>query len=588
MKLSRKFFAIFFFFAVFELASSLRPRRAPKECQMSRNQLKKLKNLLGKRLGESDTSINCENLIQILKYFLLRVRNDLQDEEEYTEFNEKYTQKNKSFSHDFKEIEKLLKEQRDVLILTDYFEASMSKPKFEGETCTLSTRAHEILKELYQVATQDAATEECSALADKLMNIESLIERGKEYRKKLSDNFDLQPTGLREVVHDLKEELPDNRKEMIKKGKDYIVKSIIDGNYYDAQKTIEIVGGDQYDEVINTVFADKNNLENLVKFIDMNKRSKLSIILDKMVESGDGHNPVILKIAKSLRRTDLNDKTDVVYNSFAEKIPRHNYDSVFRFIDGNTESVDFKRLTIMIYDGKTENFNATTAFIEHYPYKKLENYFYEEMINRRHVDTPEHVYFGLWLRNRIRWIENLDELQSEINKRKRDLLELKEKLPEGIQIMFFEDSFIISRPNHEYLLRALGYESVKFNFVPVWSNENKKNEVLFRFDDTRTNTAPFLVGLDGKQLIMMGDGKFVDGYLWRIIPIDNAQHFLIQNFENGYYMTSEEHPKCRKFERNKKNKDCILYEYYNVAKSAITDDAKWIMTTHIIRKEKRS
>jgi hypothetical protein len=200
------------------------------------------------------------------------------------------------------------------------------------------------------------------------------------------------------------------------------------------------------------------------------------------------------------------------------------------------------------------------------------------MMQNGAIDTVEHVMFGYWLRNKINAIEQQHLQRAVIENQKRPLEELKQRLPEGIQIFFFEPSVIFAQKDYSYLIRAFGHDSVKFKVVPELDGK------YFRFEDTKDQQALFFAQVDKekKHVVMLGDGSTIK-YKWQIVPTDNATFFYILNKSNKFAISSEEYEKCARNEGILGR--CTGKDLYNVAKVVDPDDdkQKWMITTHIIR-----
>ena len=159
-----------------------------------------------------------------------------------------------------------------------------------------------------------------------------------------------------------------------------------------------------------------------------------------------------------------------LYGKLSEKIRTKDFDEVLKSI--KEQNFEVRKLIPIAYNKNANNFESVTQFIDKLDNlnQNLETILYDEMILSGHVDTVEHVMFGFWLSKRIKRVDQMPD-QSFVLKRKNNLEALKNRLPEGIQKLFFETSFMLAslksdEENYSYMLRTPKTDHTRFKAVP--------------------------------------------------------------------------------------------------------------------------
>lgn len=513
-----------------------------------------------------------------------------------------------------------LKTQAGLLISLDFYTKSLLPriSALDEKNCPLTDdtgkRVISILKEIFNAVTGEAFVESCESLIKTFMNVDSFIthtENLNEKKKKLltttyeerkriiqkliddSTNERRDYESLKDNFEDFQQQLNDTltenkniRKAIAEQSFKFIVKMIREGRNFPEIK-LAIENSKQADpNVFSTALTsaydcDVQYLENAMKFSDYYRRSGFETIYNKMDECKQLEHPLILKINKVLNIESLKEKVELVYNTFSQQIRDNKTIEVLKLIKKfQADIIDIPKLIITTYNGDVKNMLVLTQFIDQLDLsdQNLEAVLYEQLIKNGGVDTVEHVMFGFWMKKKLTDVEYKDWSISVIESRRRSLNTVKDQLPEGIRILFFEPFIIFSREDYKYLIRAFGHESVKFKAIP--SDEGR----YFRIEDTRDHKALYYTRLSNKDdAVMVGHG-ISKSYYWQIVPTENAKFFFIKNFFSGLALSSEEFTQCAKYNSGWFSKSCEKYEYYNKAFIGTSKPSqKWMITTTLIR-----
>lgn len=224
--------------------------------------------------------------------------------------------------------------------------------------------------------------------------------------------------------------------------------------------------------------------------------------------------------------------------------------------------LDFPQLVRSTFNESLKNFEVVKDFIDKLDLTGLEGVLYDELVKSGFIDTVEHVMCGNWLKEKLIKINRMLEESPFIQAQKQHLIELKERLPEGIKNLLFSSFIIFTRGDSEQ-------GSVMFHAIP--SNEGR----YFRIQDARDQKAIHYSEIDNNGVSKVGKG-YSNFYYWQIIPINNARHFVIKNFANGFALSSDEYEHCVQWTRRWYWSDkCEKFEYYNKVYEGIDDSQKW-------------
>lgn len=472
-----------------------------------------------------------------------------------------------------------------------------------------------ILNEITAVLKGQSSTDNCEILIKRMTNVDSLINQHKLYNEKQLELYNQTYAERKRIVQnildddalgsrdfeglkgnfselnqrfsDINQENEIIRNKIAKKSFELVIKLIREGKDFSLVKSAledaSIIEENTFTKAVTNAYnCDDKNIQNVIRFMDFNGRLGYANFKDKMDTCGHMENPMLLKIAHTLKDDTLKPSVNAIYKNFAEEIRNKNSENFLDFFQKvYSDIIDWEKLIQLTYNRDVNNTETLTQFIEKLEIrdKKLETILYDQMMNSGHVDTVEHVMFAFWLKKRIHFIELQNIHASIIDAQKRSLEEVKQRLPEGIRFLIFEPSIIFATENFEYLMRAFSLDSVRFKAIPA--NEGR----YFRFNDTFDDRSLFLTPLGGYNVVMIGKGHLTT-YYWQIVPIDNGQLFIIRNKSNGYVLSSQEYKVCALWEDNWvfKNK-CKSWEYYNMAypPTFLRETEKWMITTTLIR-----
>lgn len=517
-------------------------------------------------------------------------------------------------------MENELKTQAGLLISLDFYTKSLLPriSALDEKNCPLTDdtgrRLISIFKEIFIAVTGQTFDESCKSLIKTFMNVDSFIthtenlnekkkklliavyeERKRIIQKLVDDNTNERRDyeGLKDNFEDFQKQLNDTftdnnniRKEIAEKSFLFIVKMIREGrNFHEIKLAVDYskqTDPNVFSKALTSAYdCDARYLENAMIFSDYYGRSGFESIYNKMVECNQLEDPLILKINKVLNVESLEDKVELVYNTFSQQIRDNKTIEVLKFIKKfQADIIDLPKLIKTTYNRDVKNMLVLTQLIDQLdlPDQKLEAVLYEQLIKNGGVDTVEHVMFGFWMMKKLKDVEYKDWSPSVIESRRRNLNVVKDQLPDGIKILFFEPYIIFSREDFKYLIRGFGHESVKFQAIP--SNEGR----YFRIEDTRDHKALYYTKLSNNQDVVMVGHGISQSYYWQIVPTENAKFFFIKNFLNDLALSSEELKQCAKWNAGWFSKDCVKYEYYNKAFLGTSKPSqKWMITTTLIR-----
>lgn len=224
---------------------------------------------------------------------------------------------------------------------------------------------------------------------------------------------------------------------------------------------------------------------------------------------------------------------------------------------------------------------------------------YDEMM-KNDVDTVEHVIFGFWLMNKIRYIERNTPFAM-VDIEKRHFEEVKQKLPEGIKNIFFEPFVMFGSKTKELLRGFRREDSVRFSLIP--SNKGR----YFQIQETKENLALFIKFRNNVAIVeaekaskKKNSKKERDtSYYWQIIPTQNAKYFIIKSYSEELAISSKGSKRCVEYVNVSRycieffaacEKKCSEYEKYpitafalNEIRENVNDSQLWTITPYFIR-----
>lgn len=231
----------------------------------------------------------------------------------------------------------------------------------------------------------------------------------------------------------------------------------------------------------------------------------------------------------------------------------------------DTKFFDLQHLIRSTFNKSLENFEVVKEFIDKLDLTGLEAIFYDELLKSGFIDSTEHIMFGNWIKEKLLKIERMLEESDFIQAQKRYLIELKERFPDGIKNLLFKPVVTFASGNS-------GHGSVKFHAIP--SNDGR----YFRIQDANDQKAIYYSESDNNGVVKVGKG-YSNFYYWQIVPIENANFFVIKNFANGFALSSDEYEHCVKWiSRWYWSNKCEKFEYFNKAFEGTADSQKWRIT----------
>lgn len=410
------------------------------------------------------------------------------------------------------------------------------------------------------------------------------LQEGRENLATVTDELQK----LKQQFKTLKKETEELKKKTFEKGIMVITKMVRSGTRFRKARELYLKLRTQRENALSTILdtiydCDAESLVNTIAFAELvSKFPGYTAIANKMKVCDQANSPMILKIAYTLSNGDYDINVDTVHQGFASQIRHGNYkkieDLMYHF---GHRVINFPRLFQTMLTKDVKDMRKILGFIDslHAYDQNIVTILYQEMMKQNMIDTVEHIQFAAWMKRKFTWI-NQQPTNSAITGDLEDhLLELKKKIPKGIQTFVFDPWVIISTKDFGYLLRSETHNGVKFVAKPDDSG------YFYRFQDIRYEKAFYAVNFrdDNTKLesmrVRMGNGND-DSYYWEIIPTDNAEFFYIKNKQYEHYLSSDETNVCVQ------KRPPRVYEHMNnLYKVVENKNVKWMLIDTLIRNE---